>query len=85
MGIETALLVTALAASAVGGYKSYEAQKDAEKEMKKQAARERSKAPESATEQKKVDTAAKTRSAMQSNMLAGARRGSIATGGTTLG
>lgn len=85
MGIETALLAAALTASAVGGYQSYQAQKDAEKEMKEQALREANEPPKSTTEQKKIDTAAKTRNAIQSNMLAGARKGSTATGGTTLG
>lgn len=77
--------IGALGAAAYGGVASANAQKDAAKKQEKLAKMEMSKAPESSTEQKKVDTAAKMRSAIQSNILAGARKGSTATGGSTLG
>lgn len=77
--------IGALGAAGAGSYMNYKTQEEANKQLKKQFARNASKPPETATEQKKIDAAAKTRDAIQSNMLAGARKGSTATGGTTLG
>lgn len=77
--------IGALGAAAYGEVASAKAQKDAAKKQEKLAKMQMSKAPESQTEQKKINTAAKIRSAVQNNLLAGARKGSIATGGTALG
>lgn len=81
----TGIELLALGLAGYGMYKQHRTQKKALEQQEAIAKREASKAPEAATEQKKIDTAAKIRSAIQSNMLAGARKGSTATGGTTLG
>lgn len=80
----TIATVGSLAASGVGYYKNAKATKDASKKSEKLARAEASKPSETATEQKKVDLAAKARNGMQQSLYAGARKGSIATGGTTL-
>ena len=77
--------IGALGAATYGSVASANAQKDATKKQEKLAKMEASKAPESSTEHKKIDTAAKIRSASQNNFLAGARKWSTATGGTVLG
>lgn len=77
--------IGALGAAAYGGVASANAQKDASRKQEKLAKMEMSKAPESQTQQKKIDAAAKFRSSAQNNLLASARSGSTATGGTALG
>ena len=66
------------------GFKQLKEQKEYNKKQEKLAVAESLKPSEDATEQKKVDLEAKARNGMQQTLWAGARKGSIATGGTTL-
>ena len=66
------------------GFKQLKEQKEYNNKLEKLAAADSLKPSEDATEQKKVDSAAKMRNGMQQTLYAGSRKGSIATGGTTL-
>lgn len=81
----TIATVASLGAAGLGYYKQSEATKEATKKTEKLAKADALKASEVATEQKKVDLAAKAREGMQQSLYAGARKGSTATGGTVLG
>lgn len=84
MGVETLLFGLALGSSIAGGIEAHKVEKDTKKQLKEQALREANETPKSTTEQQKVDLTAKARDGMQQSLYAGARKGSIATGGTTL-
>ena len=76
--------IGALGAAGAGSYMNYKTQKEATKQLKKQFAKEANEAPESTTEQKKIDDTIKKQAAIAQTQYASANKGSIATGKDTL-
>lgn len=80
----TIATIGALGAAGAGSYMNYKTQEEANKQLRKQFAKNATRAPEVTTEQKKVDDTIKRQAAIAQTQYASVNKGSIATGKDTL-